>query len=161
MVPVMRTGGTIGWPRRLPPAGPRCMVLLRQLTVLIQRRGRSGSCRTVPVQIQTLDDLRSGRTGHFGVSSHHLAAPKLRKTLRQCHPVMNMASCGERQRLEGECETALNDYIDSLKRSLAGQSDSAERQRVLSACRARLSMHCRNHGCGHGEVSAKSAAAAG
>jgi len=70
-----------------------------------------------------------------------------------------MASCGERKRLEYECESALNDYIDSLKRSLAGPSDSPERHRVLAECRAALLSHRQVHGCG--EESVKSAGAAG
>ena len=58
-----------------------------------------------------------------------------------------MASCTERQRLVDECETALDDYIESLKRSLRGQSDSFERHRVLAQSRAALLAHCLNHGC--------------
>ena len=72
-------------------------------------------------------------------------------------PLMNMASCNERQRLEDECESALNDYIDSLRRSLEGRSDSVERHRVLSECRAKLLAHGKSHGCAEGFVKAASA----
>ena len=60
----------------------------------------------------------------------------------------NMTPCAELQRLVDECETALNEYVDSLVRSLGNRSDSFERHKVLLKCRAALAAHCQSHGCG-------------
>jgi len=70
-----------------------------------------------------------------------------------------MALCVERQRLVDECETALNEYVDSLIRSLDGRSDSFERHKVLLKCRAALAEHCVGHGCDGAGASAKSVGA--
>ena len=56
-------------------------------------------------------------------------------------------ACAERQRLVDEYETALDEYISSLARSLDGRSDSFERHKVLLKCRETLRTHCLDHGC--------------
>jgi len=58
-----------------------------------------------------------------------------------------MGSCAERQRLADEYEAALNEYIDSLVRSLGARSDSFERHKALLKCREALAEHCLSHGC--------------
>jgi len=68
-----------------------------------------------------------------------------------------MPSCIERQRLVDEYEAALDEFLNSLRRSLGDRSDSFERHKALLRCRAALAAHCLDHGC-HGKWPAANAA---
>jgi len=68
-----------------------------------------------------------------------------------------MPSCVERQRLVDEYEAALDEFLNSLRRSLGDRSDSFERHKALLRCRAALAAHCLDHGC-HGKWPAANAA---
>ena len=58
------------------------------------------------------------------------------------------APCAERKRLMEDYEAALDEYINSLKRSLDARSDSFERHKTLIRCRETVRAHCLGHGCG-------------